>query len=334
MTMRASPPQPTASLAFRAVRADSISDRLPGLFAEFWPAYREWFLRQGDQARPTYAESRRMLRLHMPELLPLYDELTEAVGGGDAQARLLALYRPTPYLSGCSQAVLLREEPVLVRNYDYRPDLCEGLLLRTQWLGRTILAMSDCLWGVLDGVNDAGLALALSFGGRPVVGDGFGIPLVLRYILQTCERVDEAAATLCRIPIHMAYNVTLLDARGEVRTVQVAPDRPPGVTDRPVATNHQGAGDWPRYALLTSSEERERFLLDRVNDAHESAEALEDRFLQPPLHSRNFHRGWGTLYTASYRPRERSIRLRWPGLEWRRTIDAFEESRLDVAIAW
>ncbi len=332
--MHASPPQPTASLAFRAARADSVTHRLPDLFAEFWPAYRAWFLRQGDQARPTYAHSRRMLRRYMPELLALYDELVEAVGGGDAQARLLALYCPTPYLSGCSQAVSRSGEPVLLRNYDYRPDLCEGLLLRTQWLDRAVLGMSDCLWGVLDGVNEAGLALALSFGGRPVVGEGFGIPLVLRYLLQTCEGAEEAARTLCRIPVHMAYNITLLDARGEVRTVQVAPDRPPEVTDRPVATNHQGAGDWPRYALLTSSQERECFLLDRVNDAHESAAALEERFLHPPLYSRNFHRGWGTLYTAAYRPRERAVRLRWPGLEWRRTIDAFEEARLDVAIAW
>ena len=34
--------------------------------------------------------------------------------------------------------------------------------------------MLDCLWGLLDGVNDAGLALSLTFGGRPQVGAGFG----------------------------------------------------------------------------------------------------------------------------------------------------------------
>ena len=52
--------------------------------------------------------------------------------------------------------------------------------------------MSDCLWGLLDGMNDAGLAVSLTFGGRPVLGDGFGIPLVMRYVLETCEDVAEA----------------------------------------------------------------------------------------------------------------------------------------------
>lgn len=319
-----------AEVTFRAVREDGVAGRLAPLFLDLWPAYRDWFLRQGDQARPTYAEARRALRQYMPELISLYDALVEAVGGGDAQARMLALYRPTPYLSGCSQAVLLRDEPVLVRNYDYRPDLCEGLLLRTDWMGRAVVAMSDCLWGVLDGVNDAGLAVALSFGGRPVVGDGFGIPLILRYILQTCDRVEQGVKALCRIPVHMAYNITLLDERGAFRTVLVAPDRPPVVTNHPVATNHQGAGDWPRYALVTSSEARERHLLACLANPHETADSLERRFLEPPLHSRNYERGWGTLYTASYRPADRSAALYWPAARWMHSVDVFEERRITV----
>ncbi len=323
--MHRPPPPSISSVTFRAVRECGVARQLAPLFAEFWQGYRAWFLRQGDQARPTYAESRRILRHHMPELLPIYDELVEAVGGGDVQARMLSLYRPTPYLSGCSQAVLLHGEPVLVRNYDYRPELCEGLLLHTHWAGRRVMAMSDCLWGVLDGVNDAGLAVALSFGGRPVVGDGFGVPLVLRYILQTCASVAAAVKVLCRVPIHMAYNITLLDARGEYRTVQVAPDRPPTITKSPVATNHQGTGDWPRYALVTSSEEREQYLLQCVADPAESAERLEHRFLEPPLYSHNYHRGWGTLYTAAYRPGVGSVRLRWPTQQWDTSLGEFQE---------
>ena len=50
-----------------------------------------------------------------------------------------------------------------------------------------MLGMSDCLWGLLDGVNDAGLAVSLTFGGRRDVGDGFAIPLVVRYLLETCD---------------------------------------------------------------------------------------------------------------------------------------------------
>jgi len=38
------------------------------------------------------------------------------------------------------------------------------------------MGMSDCLWGLLDGVNGDGLCASLTFGGRRIVGVGFGIP--------------------------------------------------------------------------------------------------------------------------------------------------------------
>ena len=76
---------------------------------------------------------------------------------------------------------------MLVRNYDYPASRLEGIVYLTEWSGRRVLGMSDCLWGLLDGVNDAGLAVSLTFGGRRDVGDGFGIPIVVRYLLEICD---------------------------------------------------------------------------------------------------------------------------------------------------
>ena len=87
----------------------------------------------------------------MPELVPTWRRLVELAGGGDHAARLLGLYRPTPYLSGCSQAVWTRDSPLLVRNYDYRPELCEGTLLFRAGHGTKVSAMSDCLWACSTG---------------------------------------------------------------------------------------------------------------------------------------------------------------------------------------
>ena len=70
--------------------------------------------------------SLKKLRQHMPELLPIYERLVELAGGGDLAARFLSLYRPPPYLLGCSQAVWPGRDPVLVRNYDYSPALVRG----------------------------------------------------------------------------------------------------------------------------------------------------------------------------------------------------------------
>ncbi len=66
--------------------------------------------------------------------------------------------------------------------------------------------MSDGLWGLLDGMNAAGLVLSLTFGGRQVVGEGFGVPLILRYVLEFCRTTEEATEVLARIPCHMTYN--------------------------------------------------------------------------------------------------------------------------------
>ncbi|HAJ19087.1 MAG TPA: hypothetical protein DCL95_03350, partial [Rhodospirillaceae bacterium] len=63
-------------------------------------------------------------------------------------------------------------------------------------------------WGVLDGVNEKGLAVSLTFGGRRAVGEGFGIPVILRNILEFCATVEDAAKVLAEVPTHMAYNVT------------------------------------------------------------------------------------------------------------------------------
>lgn len=317
--------RPVMHLVFRAIDESAPGEKWRRLYERFLPAYREWFLREGDAARPTYRQTVSALREHMPELVETYEALVDLAGGGDLAARLLGMYRPTPYLAACSQAVIHRDQAALVRNYDYSPDRCEGTILRSAWNGSGTLAMSDCLWGVLDGINEAGLAVALAFGGRRVVGDGFGIPLVLRYVLELCATRDEAVAALSRIPVHMAYNVTLVDAAGEAATVWVGPDRPAKVAASPVAANHQGLVEWDRYAKVTSSPEREAFLEARLSDPAETVESLTGRFLLPPLFTSQYARGWGTLYTAVYRPKGRSVDFVWPGLFWPLSVSAFEE---------
>ncbi|MGH6962686.1 MAG: C45 family autoproteolytic acyltransferase/hydrolase, partial [Dongiaceae bacterium] len=223
-------------LVFEAVAEREPGPRWQANFATHWPSYRRWFEAEGIDARPSRAEGESMLRRHMPELLPTWERLCGLVDDDVEAVRFLTLYRPPAYLGGCSQVVWTAGEPVLIRNYDYSPALCEGLLLLSHWNGRDVLAMSDCLWGALDGVNDAGLAISLTFGGRQVVGDGFGIPLLLRYILEFCGTVAEAAEALKRVPSHMAYNVTAVDRTGSYITAFVAPDRPALVRPHPIAT--------------------------------------------------------------------------------------------------
>ena len=257
-------------VTFTAIDELRPGEKWAELFHRLWPAYRRWWLAAGELARPSYQESRKALQEHMPEFLPVYDTLTELAGGGDQEARFLSGYCPPPYMAGCSQAVWPGPEPLLVRNYDYSPQAFDAVVLRTQWLGRKVLGTADSMIGALDGVNEDGLAVSLTFGGRRTVGKGFGIPIMLRYVLETCGTVGAAAEVLQRVPCHMAYNVTLLDSR---------------------------------------------FIA---------------AFQRPPLYSLGFERGFGTLYSAAYRPRQGTLDLYWPGLSWSHSISDFQEGTRSI----
>lgn len=291
-------------------------------FQRLWPAYRRWWAREGLENRPTYLECRGALRKHMPELMPLYEALVDLAGGGDSEARFLSFWRPPPYLAGCSQAIWPGPEPLLARNYDYSPHAFDALILRSDWQGRKVIGTSDGMWGLVDGVNDAGLALSLTFGGRREIGIGFGVPLILRYVLQTCETTMEAETALARLPVHMSYNVTVIDAKRRFLTAYMSPDRGAQITHAAVATNHQERVEWSSHARLTATVERERFLLHRLTLHVEPAEKFIGAFLKPPLYSLAFGQGFGTLYTAVYKPTERRMELRWPGATWHLPLDA------------
>jgi len=315
---------------FRAVSEAQPGPVWAGLFREHWPAYEAWWTRHGTEARPPYLESRRALERHMPELVELYDRLCDLAGGGDREARFLSFFCPPPYLAGCSQAIWPGAEPLLVRNYDYSWQAFDGVFLRTEWLGRRVMGTSDGLWGLVDGINDAGLTVSLTFGGRRIVGDGFGVPLILRYVLQTCETTAEAVKALTRIPCHMSYNVTVLDTARRYATVYLAPDRKATITHAAVATNHQGRVEWSSHARFTATVERERFLLARLTLHPESQERFIAAFLRPPLYSIAFDAGFGTLYTAVYRPCERLAELHWPRTTWSLALDGFHDGQRRV----
>lgn len=315
----------TTPFTFRSIEERELGPKWSGLFAELWPRYSRWFLSEGEEARTSFATSARMLRAHMPELYPVYERLVELAGGGDLAARMLSIYSPPPYLAACSQGAWTRGGPMLVRNYDYAPSLLEGVVLSSCMLERRVIGMSDCLWGLLDGMNDAGLAVSLTFGGRRALGDGFGIPLVVRYVLETCSTVDESREVLARLPYNLAHNLTLIDGDGEVLTAHLSPDREPVFAAFPAATNHQGLVEWPEQARASRTVERERRIVQLLQKPDLAPEAFADAFLRPPLYSTAYESGFGTLFTSVYRPAEGRAWYRWPSFEWEQSFDRFVE---------
>ncbi|MCB1341999.1 MAG: hypothetical protein KDK24_13230 [Pseudooceanicola sp.] len=317
-------------LTFRAISEDQPGPKWAGLFRDYWPAYARWWSREGLSNRPTWMECHRAMAQHMPELLPLYETLCDLVGGGDMESRFLSFFCPPAYLSGCSQALWPGKEPLLVRNYDYDPSAFDGIVLKTRWQGRGVIGTTDGLFGLVDGMNDAGLAVSLTFGGRRETGTGFGVPLILRYVLQTCTTAEEAGKALSRIPCHMSYNVTVVDRARHFLTGYLAPDRPALLAHTAVATNHQERVEWSSHARLTATVERERYLLQRLTLHPDTQEKFIRTFLRPPLYSTAFAAGFGTIFTAAYRAGKGQAEWHWPGQVWNKSFDHFPEDSVTL----
>ena len=322
-------------LTFRAVNVGPlVTPGLAASFASAWPSYRAWFLAEGADARPSCAESRAALAWHLPELLPTYDALVAAVGAGDLEARFLSHWCPPPVATACSLATWTRDAHLLVRTYDYPPLLCDTTVLASSWTGTRVLAMSDCLWGAVDGVNAHGLAVAIAFGGRAVVGAGFGIGLVVRYLLEVARDVGAAVEILRRVPVSMSYNVALTDRWGRAAIVEVAPDLPAVVTGRCIAANRQSHGtgpavtEWPAHALLSGTVEREVALEAAMSDPAATAYDLVCAFLRAPVQRDPELTTWGTVWTSVYDCDAGTLDLVWPGEVWHLTLGEVAGTRV------
>ncbi|WP_138935399.1 C45 family autoproteolytic acyltransferase/hydolase [Roseovarius arcticus] len=311
---------------------DAVSEATPGpkwvaRWQRSWPAYEAWFVARGGDNGPSAPDCRDAMRDYMPEIVPLYDRLVALAGGSDRAARFLSTWCPPAYLGGCSLAALSDKTDVrLVRNYDLSPELNEGLLLRTEWTGRAVMGMIEFLWGLSDGINDAGLSVALAYGGRAQTGEGFGVTTILRYVLETCDTVDDALKALRRVPSHMAYNLVLADASGCTASVELIPGGGVRVMPQAIATNHQSGPEPAARPAFTRSYERHAHLKDlRISPRH-----LNRQFLKSPLIQDRYGEGFGTLFTAEYNPKDRTLGLTLSGERWDQALDAFEEGQRNV----
>lgn len=318
-------------LTLYGIREPAPGPRWRALYQATWPAYRAFYLRDGRAARPSPRTAAAALARHMPELLPTWARLAEQTGYDELAVSLLTGWHLPGFLpAGCSQVTTVHPRPGLLRNYDYRPDLFEQVSLSSSYL-QPVIGTGDCLWGLLDGMNGAGLVVSFAYGGDRTTGVGFAIPTVLRYLLETCQTVGQAEAALSRLPVAMAYNITMIDGRGTARTAHVRPGKDAELRPQPAATNHR----WdrpaePAHARRYRSVERLARLSDLV-EARATADTLADRLLSPPLHVQDYTGGFGTLYTADYRPADRTVIYRWPGHAWPRTFDSPDDT-VDVLL--
>ncbi len=328
------PPRPGYSLERRFA---GRTEERPGvvwqdLLGAHWPGWRDWYLARGGTTAETSREAQRALRRHMPEMTRLVDTLSEALPDDPVLGEFLTFWCPPRYLVSCTQAATTDlSGPLLMRNYDLDPALSEATMLRSNWRGKVVMGMVEGLSGLSDGMNEDGLAVSLSFGGRVVTGRGFGIPLLIRYVLETCTDVQDGLEALRAVPCHMSYNVTLTDRQGQAATVFLSPDRPAMVQFTPWATNHQLGVEWPRHGRISATLERAQALSRMFAQGYPDEATLQASFLTPPFFSANYRAGYGTVFSVAYRPALGTARLFWgDGSSHLWQIDSFAPATLAV----
>lgn len=264
------------------------------------------------------AEARQLFQTHMPELVPALDMLAWQAGVPNGETFLtLAALRPFP--AACTQVGV---PGVLLRNYDFDPGEVEGLIVRSNLL-RPVIGTQDGGWGLLDGMNGAGLSVSLTFGGRVTQGPGFAIIIVLRYLLETCDTVDQALARLSAIPVCVPQNITLVDHHQAV-TVYTGPDIAMLRAPDACAANHQ-------HFPVPSDQEHNTRTTERIMAIRSSGPSVA-AMLKPPIYSGNYDGGLGTVYTACYRPEAGQVTYYWPGRRWELSFGKFRPEARTVTL--
>ena len=310
---------------------DDIGEKWLEHWERVWPHCKVWFLSQGLLRRPGYQSCLDALEIFMPEIVPVYNKLNEKMGGADIPCRFLSLYNPPPYMVGCSQAIWDRDDLFLIKNYDYGVSLFERTLFYSNWV-RPVIGLLDCAWGLLDGINGSGLVASLTFGGKKDLGEGFGAPLIVRYILESCDTVAEAKVKIKTIPCHMAYNITLLDKEGDYCKVFLSPGKKAIFRKDPVSTNHQTKIEWLEYAKFSNTVGRYNFLSEKMLDPNCTKEALVQSFFFEPLFSRDFDHHFSTIYTSKYSPKELKLDLLWQNVGMEQSFENFTESETYIQL--
>lgn len=310
-------------LTFSAFDEERPGDKWRVHFLASRDKWAKWLASSEAGGQPCHAACRDAISTHMPELLATHDRMVALFDGDPIVGGQISYWGAPPLFSGCSVLAHAGPPATLLRSYDFTEDFFDALISRSNWTGKRVVAMCEGAGGCLDGINEDGLAAALTFGGRIAHGIGFAIPMIVRYLLETCETVEQAIETLCRLPSAGVQNVIVQDRSGASAVVYLRPDGPAGVSREAMVTNHQETA--PSGPAEASGSVNRKACLAGLRDV--APQAAARAFLKPPLHHNAFRHWFGTLYTALYEPASGTARYLWKDGMWEQSIERFEEGQ-------
>ena len=264
---------------------------------------------------------------YAPELL---DEMRGLVEAAEVDYEvLMTMILTAPFepeeVPGCTVLAVTPERtadgrPIVGRNYDFFHDISEEVATtyRTYPEGR-YASLGNCdIWvGRDDGLNEAGLFVAMARFFYPGLQPGLTFWLIVRFLLDRCATVDEGLDLIQNVPHAQSFTYLLADRSGKAVVVEPTVE---GIEVRYpqdgllVMTNHAVCPAWagketfvppdshPRYNRL-----RELLGGNRTIDAEAVKQALRDHEGLVCSHQMVLGRKLGTLWSVVGRPGERQL---------------------------
>ena len=202
------------SVTFIAVAEDSRVTSFRARFDAGWPSYQAWFLqaRATPPGPATSPAGRRSARTCRSWCRPT-SGWCELAGGGDMAPACSRCGARRRYLSACTQAVVRGPRTVLVRNYDYDVNRFEAVIVRTGYAGPRCDRHQRLPVGPARR-HQRRRPRRLDHVRRPPRGRRGAS--ASRSSSATCSRRarpwPRRRRRSPRLPVHMAYNVTVIDA--------------------------------------------------------------------------------------------------------------------------
>lgn len=219
-------------------------------------------------------------------------------------ASLLSGYDvPKTEAMGCS-AIITKE--FYVRNYDFSPDLYDGLFSLIQ--PDTAFATAGYNLQILgrhDGVNQEGLVAGLHFVSNNDYTKGIAAWTAIRMLLDSCATTDDAINMLKEIPHAACYNFSLGDIQGNIAEVEASPGkvivrREPALLS---CVNHfqDNKLKYKNRISIENSIKRNNYLLNFKNKNYTHREILNKfKEINSPVFFTDYDNLFGTLHTFSY----------------------------------
>ncbi|WP_061810060.1 C45 family autoproteolytic acyltransferase/hydolase [Rossellomorea vietnamensis] len=240
-----------------------------------------------------------------PHLMEELEGLAEGFGISSLKAAALCSGYDVPKTEAMGCSSLLSKE-CYVRNYDFSPDLYDGVFSMVQ--PKQAFASAGYNLQVLgrhDGVNEHGLVAGLHFVSHDGYRKGVSPWAAIRMVLDTCSSLEDAVALLQEIPHSACYNFSIGDRNGKMAEVEASPEK---VTVRYgesflSCVNHfqDEQMNSKNRPFIEGSLERNEHLL-RLNEEQLSHRQLFHHFkdIDSPIFFSDYENLFGTLHTFSY----------------------------------